>query len=71
MPDQVNDQKQPMRIAIDAMGGDKGPQEVTRGVIDAARNSNSLFLIVGDPDVIRTELQRSSPVPSNIEIIPA
>ena len=71
MPDQVNDQKQPMRIAIDAMGGDKGPQEVTRGVIDAARNSNSLFLIVGDPDVIRPELQRSSPVPSNIEIIPA
>jgi len=71
MPAQNQDQKQPMRIAIDAMGGDRGPQEVTRGVIDAARNSNSLFLIVGDPDQIRPEIERSSSPPRNIEIVPA
>ena len=60
-----------IRIAVDAMGGDKGPRVVTRGVMNAAVNSSSHFLIVGDPAQIEPELRSDGAKPSNIEIVPA
>ncbi|HLK55316.1 MAG TPA: phosphate acyltransferase, partial [Chthonomonadaceae bacterium] len=60
-----------MRIAVDAMGGDKGPQEVARGVIAAARLSPAHFLLVGDPRALEPELARARPRPANLEIVPA
>lgn len=60
-----------MRIAVDAMGGDKGPQEVARGVIEAARHSKAHFLLVGDPGVLEPELSHLHARPANIEIVPA
>ena len=61
-----------MRIAVDAMGGDTGPQEVVRGVVQAAsRSTQAHFLLVGDPVVLEAELARARPRPANIEVIPA
>ncbi len=60
-----------MRIAVDAMGGDKGPAEVAQGVHAAARASNSRYLLVGDPVVLEPALARLAPVCANIEIVPA
>ncbi len=60
-----------MRIAVDAMGGDKGPPEVARGVIDAARQSQAHFLLVGDPAVLEPELARARPGVKNVEVVPA
>ena len=57
------------RIAVDAMGGDKGPLEVLQGVRQAARQSASQFLLVGDPAILETELRRSPQ--AHIELIPA
>jgi len=59
------------RIAVDAMGGDKGPPEVARGVIEAARRSQAFFSLVGDPGVLQPELERLPAKPANIEIVPA
>src|SRR5262245_59839813 len=53
------------------MGGDKGPQVVARGVIDAARSSSSRFLLVGDPAVLEHELNQHRPRPGNVEVLPA
>jgi len=57
-----------MRIAVDAMGGDLGPEEVVRGVVDAARQlADSIsYVIVGDKAVIEAELGRLKPVPNRI-----
>src|SRR5260370_37778435 len=60
-----------MRIAVDAMGGDKGPREVARGVIEAARRSSSHYLLVGDPAILESELNQVRPRLSNIEVLPA
>lgn len=68
-----------MRIAIDAMGGDLGPEEVVRGVVDAARLSDGLadssLVIVGKEEVIQAELTRLGrqhpPLPPSICVHPA
>lgn len=60
-----------MRIAVDAMGGDRGAQEVVRGVIDAARVSTAHYMLVGDPTVLEAELSRANPRPANVEVVPA
>lgn len=67
----------PIRLAIDAMGGDLGPEEVVRGVLQAARlreTAGSLhadaspmtFLIVGDEPTLQAELARHKPIPASI-----
>ena len=63
----------PMRVAVDAMGGDKGPQEVVRGVLDAATaiGSSAHFLIVGDPAVLNGEIYKARPQPDNVEVVAA
>lgn len=59
-----------MRIAVDAMGGDKGPLEVVRGVLDVARRSLEVtFLLVGDSAVLEPECARARQ--KNVEVIPA
>lgn len=63
-----------MRIAIDAMGGDRAPEEVVAGAVMAARDFGITVLLVGDEAAIRrclpAELQ-SSGLPPYIEIYPA
>ena len=40
---------QPVRVAVDAMGGDHAPEEVVRGTLDwAARNPDVEILLVGE-----------------------
>ena len=59
----------PLRIAVDAMGGDLGPGEVVDGVVQAATaNPGASLVLVGDQDVIRRELDRHKPPPSSVSI---
>ncbi len=62
---------QAARIAVDAMGGDRGAAEVALGVFDAARRSSSRFLLVGDAQLLEAERARARPCPTNVEIVPA
>ena len=55
-----------MRIAIDAMGGDRAPEEVVKGALAAARELGVGIVLVGDEAAIRAHLPAS--IPSNIEI---
>src|ERR1041385_5851814 len=59
-----------MRIAVDCMGGDLGPEEVVRGVIRAARErvDSACLILVGDQAIINAELGRSRNAPSNIVV---
>ncbi|MCX6382559.1 MAG: phosphate acyltransferase PlsX [Armatimonadetes bacterium] len=58
-----------MRIAVDAMGGDLGPLEVVKGVLEAAKQSRTHFLLVGDKSLLSSEVQRAGL--TNVEVIPA
>jgi glycerol-3-phosphate acyltransferase PlsX len=60
-----------MRIAVDAMGGDNGPEEVLRGVLDAAQRSQTTFYVVGDPASLEPVLARVRSRPGNVEIVAA
>lgn len=61
----------PMHIAVDAMGGDHGPQEVVRGVVLAARQSRAHFYVVGDKSLAGSELASARPAPPNVELVHA
>jgi len=58
-----------MRIAIDAMGGDRAPEEVIKGVARAARRfTDDEFLVVGDDPILRKLLKREAKRASNIAV---
>ena len=42
-----------MRIALDAMGGDKAPSEIIKGALMAYREKVSDIIIVGNSDKIK------------------
>ena len=61
-----------MKIAVDAMGGDKGPEVIAKGAIEAARNNRDLkILLVGDRTLVESVLNQSRSRPANIEIVHA
>ena len=47
-----------VRVALDAMGGDKAPEEVVLGAIQAAREYSMGVYLVGREDAIRAELAK-------------
>ncbi len=62
----------PIRIALDAMGGDNAPQSVIDGALRAmAAGSRAVFTLVGIEDVIQVELQRAGATDKNFHIQPA
>ncbi len=60
----------PVRVAVDAMGGDHAPLEVVAGALNWARDHPSdRVLLVGAPE--RIEACAGGPLPPNAEIVPA
>lgn len=60
-----------LTIAVDAMGGDHAPLPEVEGSVLAAQEYGVRVLLVGQPEVIRTELARHSRPAASIEIVPA
>ena len=58
-------------IAVDAMGGDLGPSVVVPGAIEAARQTGSKILLVGNEATLDGELNRLSPSGVDLEIVHA
>lgn len=59
----------PVRVALDAMGGDNAPGEIIRGAIQAAREYNLGIYLVGKEDVIRTELAKHNTAGLDLPIV--
>ncbi|MCF6149563.1 MAG: phosphate acyltransferase PlsX [Candidatus Kuenenia sp.] len=58
-----------MRIAVDAMGGDKAPQEIVKGSVLAAQQvPDAEIILVGDENRIKHELNLIRTTPKNITI---
>ena len=61
----------PVRISLDAMGGDFAPQNIVSGAVQAVCEFDVHVLLVGIEDRIRTELDRHSIPAGRIEIVNA
>lgn len=58
-----------MKVAVDAMGGDKAPHETVKGAVLAAKQfSDSQIVLVGDENTIQRELSTHGKTPENITI---
>ncbi len=62
-----------MRIAVDAMGGDLGPEIVVEAAVAAAKSNPSDLhvVLVGDERLVGDVLKRSRSLPPNIEVVHA
>jgi len=60
-----------MKIAIDAMGGDRAPQIVVDGAVQAAREYDMDLILVGDEKAVQRELEHCGGKPANISIVHA
>ena len=60
-----------MKIIVDGMGGDKGPEEIVKGCVDAVKELGVNILIVGQEDIIGEELSKYNMPKDTIEIINA
>lgn len=59
----------PMKIAVDAMGGDYAPTEIVKGALLAARERADIqIILVGDKDAVLTALEGLGDVPSSVTI---
>lgn len=58
-----------MRIIIDAMGGDKAPEEIVHGAADAARAFDVQITLVGNESVIAPLLEKYSFPAEKLEVV--
>ena len=57
-----------IRIALDALGSDNAPFADVEGAVLAAREFDYEIILVGNEDLIKKELEKHKPVPSNISV---
>ncbi|MBI4337895.1 MAG: phosphate acyltransferase PlsX [Chloroflexi bacterium] len=62
---------QRVRLALDAMGGDYGPQETVKGAIEAAKGGDVEVLLVGDPAALQAELEKHRVAALPVKVVPA
>lgn len=60
-----------MKIAVDAMGGDRAPGNVVEGALFAAKELGVEIVLVGQKDVVERELAHYSPQTSSLDVVPA
>ncbi|MGQ9812437.1 MAG: phosphate acyltransferase PlsX [Dissulfurimicrobium sp.] len=60
-----------MRVAVDAMGGDNGPQVLIEGAVAAARERGIAVILVGPEDILRAHLGRIGAKDLPVDIFPA
>lgn len=60
-----------MNIIVDGMGGDKGPEEIVKGSIEAVEELDVNIIIVGKEDIIQKELNKYKYPEGSISIINA
>ena len=61
----------PVRVALDAMGGDHGPVETVKGAVLAAQSANVEVILVGDQGPVELELANHDVSNLAISIVPS
>lgn len=58
-------------VALDAMGGDHGPQEIVAGAVAAVREGDVRVILVGDQEALERELARLEPGDLPVSVAPS
>ena len=66
-----NERNAPVRVAIDAMGGDFAPQELVKGAVQAIDSLNAELILVGDPGPVQDELSKYDIAGKPISVFPS
>ncbi|MDE2938624.1 MAG: phosphate acyltransferase PlsX [Chloroflexota bacterium] len=61
----------PIRVAVDAMGGDYAPQETVKGALAALDTHNMELLLVGDSQAVEGELDKYGPPSKSVKVVPS
>ena len=59
------------RVAVDAMGGDYAPTETVAGAVEAARHDGVAIVLVGDPEIVQSELGKHDAGKLPIKAVPS
>ena len=59
MPSEAERGTSPIRVVLDAMGGDYGPEETVRGAVQALEVENIEVILVGGPEEVQAQLAGS------------
>ena len=62
---------QPVRVAMDTMGGDHGPVETVKGALDAAKANNVEIVLVGDRGLVEGELAKHDTTGITVSVVPS
>jgi len=60
-----------MKIIVDAMGGDNAPYDIVQGCIDASKEFGLNLVLVGDNDILESELKKRNAPIDRFEIVHA
>ena len=60
-----------VRIAVDGMGGDNAPSEVVKGAVQFASTGQGYVLLVGEPEILQSELAQYDVSSLPIRVIPS
>ena len=60
-----------LKVAVDAMGGDRAPDAVVQGALLAAKELDAKILLVGQKEIVEGALSKESSPRSNIEVVHA
>ena len=72
MSQSLSDQGFATRVVVDALGGDRVPQEPVAGAVLAARRfPDSLIILAGPEEALRAELDKAGGCPVNLRIVHA
>ena len=63
--------KTPIRVAVDAMGGDYGPSETVKGGLEALEKHNIELILVGDPGPVERELASCGVPSGHVKVVPS
>ena len=67
----LSSQAKPVRIAVDAMGGDNAPGEIVAGAVRFAAARQGQVMLVGDPDAVQRELSKHDTDGLPIGVVPS
>ena len=66
-----NEGTAPVRVALDAMGGDFAPEEMVKGAVQVIDSLNAELILVGDPEPVQQELSKYDVADKPITIFPS
>ena len=71
MPSDDRRGERPVRVVVDAMGGDHAPVETVKGAVQALKSENIELILVGDPQQLNAQLAHYDVPAQLVTVVPS